>query len=76
MLVDGEKCLHQRWGGLCTVHESLEICLQWRYGGGTMAQRIQAPLNVGLCLIISREGISLERGDGGEEGKHRNRLKS
>lgn len=23
-----------------------------------MAQRIQAPLNVGLCLIISREGIS------------------
>ena len=24
-----------------------------------MAQRIQAPLNAGLCLIISREGISV-----------------
>lgn len=24
-----------------------------------MAQRIQAPLNAGLCLIISREGLSV-----------------
>lgn len=24
-----------------------------------MAQRIQAPLNAGLCLIISREGLSM-----------------
>lgn len=54
-----EKCFPQRGSVYCIVHRSAEICLQQRDGGGKMAQRIQAPLNAGLCLIISREGLSV-----------------
>lgn len=57
-LVCQEKCFLTE-GGLCIVHGSVEICLQRRDGGGKMAQRIQAPLNGGLCLIISGEGLSM-----------------
>jgi len=44
-----------------------------------MAQRIQAPMNAGLCLIISREGLSMRRqGEFDREKKteQRKRLKA
>lgn len=40
-----------------------------------MAQRIQAPLNAGLCLIISREGLSMvpQKKRRGERDRERDR---